>query len=422
VPGNDDLGEMSSWYVWGAMGMFPEVPGSAELALASPLFKKITIASTDGRKITIQAPQASDDNAFVQSLTVNGKPWNASYLPASLVQRGGSLAYALGPTANTSWAAGAAGSPPSYPGGQLPAIGFTTPAASVPTAPLVGTPVEVGAQNVTDAPVTVQWTATASDGITVQPASGTLTAPAARAGTTTVTVTAAQDVTGTVTFNYTAGGTSLPPVVVQVGRAGGCAVPATPVPPTPGDISMYYGDPGISRDCNATEGNFDFQGYSYSEDALTSAGLAPGATVTSNGVTYRWPNAAPGQPDNVVAEGQTIMVPGQPGATKLGLLGSATNGDTHGTATITYTDGSTQQVDLGFSDWTLGGGSRPPSFGNVIAATTPYRNWLSGSEMVDTYVLSATFSLLSGKTVASITLPTSTSGTNAIHVFAIGEA
>jgi hypothetical protein len=198
-------------------------------------------------------------------------------------------------------------------------------------------------------------------------------------------------------------------------------VPVTPVPPTPGDISMYYGDAGISRDCNPSEGNFDFEAYSYSADALTRAGLAPGATVVSNGITYHWPHTAPGQPDNVVAEGQTIIVPGQPGATKLGLLGSATNGDTDGTATITYTDGSTQQVDLGFGDWTLGAGSHPPPFGNLVVAKTPYRNWLLGPQTVDTYVFSATFPLLSGKTISSVTLPISTSGTNAIHVFAIGQ-
>ena len=48
-PGNDDLGAMSSWYVWAAIGLYPEVPGRAELALASPLFPHVTVSLADGR-------------------------------------------------------------------------------------------------------------------------------------------------------------------------------------------------------------------------------------------------------------------------------------------------------------------------------------------------------------------------------------
>jgi putative alpha-1,2-mannosidase len=59
-PGNDDLGAMSSWYVWAAIGMYPETPGSANLALASPLFTHVVITLPNGRHLSIDAPDASD--------------------------------------------------------------------------------------------------------------------------------------------------------------------------------------------------------------------------------------------------------------------------------------------------------------------------------------------------------------------------
>ena len=71
-PGNDDLGAMSSWYVWAAIRMYPERPGSADLFLASPLFTHVTITLGDGHTITISAPAASAGNRYVQSLHVSG--------------------------------------------------------------------------------------------------------------------------------------------------------------------------------------------------------------------------------------------------------------------------------------------------------------------------------------------------------------
>jgi predicted alpha-1,2-mannosidase len=65
--GNDDLGEMSSWAVWAALGMYPEAPGRAELALASPLFPQITISRGNGATIDVSAPNASDGTPTTSS-------------------------------------------------------------------------------------------------------------------------------------------------------------------------------------------------------------------------------------------------------------------------------------------------------------------------------------------------------------------
>jgi predicted alpha-1,2-mannosidase len=118
--GNDDLGTMSAWYVWSALGMFPQTPGTADLALGSPLFTKITIALGNGGTITINAPQAADNAPYVQSLSLNGSTWNNAYLPPSFATSGGTLDYVLGTTANAGWAAGVSSAPPSYPGNGGP--------------------------------------------------------------------------------------------------------------------------------------------------------------------------------------------------------------------------------------------------------------------------------------------------------------
>ena len=114
--GNDDLGTMSAWYVWSALGFFPETPGTSDLALGSPMFTNITITLGGGGTITITAPQAADNAPYVQSATLNGAAWNNAYLPQSFATGGGTLAFTLGTSANTGWATGASSAPPSYPG------------------------------------------------------------------------------------------------------------------------------------------------------------------------------------------------------------------------------------------------------------------------------------------------------------------
>jgi predicted alpha-1,2-mannosidase len=114
IPGQDDLGAMSAWYVWSAMGMHPLTPGRAELLLASPLFPQVVVSRSNGTTITVNAPAASASARFVQSLRVNGSTSNRAWLPESFVANGGMLDYTLGTTANTSWGAAAADAPPSF--------------------------------------------------------------------------------------------------------------------------------------------------------------------------------------------------------------------------------------------------------------------------------------------------------------------
>jgi predicted alpha-1,2-mannosidase len=128
LAGNDDLGEMSSWYVFSALGMYPETPGTADLALGSPLFTQTVITLPSGNTLTINAPTAADNAPYIQSATWNGAAWNNAFVPTSAITSGGTLAFTLGTTANTSWATAASSAPPSYNSGPLPKVGPVTSA------------------------------------------------------------------------------------------------------------------------------------------------------------------------------------------------------------------------------------------------------------------------------------------------------
>jgi predicted alpha-1,2-mannosidase len=112
LPGNDDMGAMSSWYVWATLGMYPEVPGVAGFALHSPQVAGATITLENGKTIAITAAGAPTSN-YVQSLQVNGKAVNTPWLSYSDVSNGGTLSYAMGSSASA-WGTDASNAPPSF--------------------------------------------------------------------------------------------------------------------------------------------------------------------------------------------------------------------------------------------------------------------------------------------------------------------
>ncbi len=113
IPGNDDLGEMSSWYVFAAMGLYPEIPGRAELVLGSPLFPEITVHRANG-DLHINASAAAPHSPYVQSLLVNGVPSTKTFLPESFTLQGGTLTYGLAATPDKTWGTHAGDEPPSF--------------------------------------------------------------------------------------------------------------------------------------------------------------------------------------------------------------------------------------------------------------------------------------------------------------------
>lgn len=113
MPGNDDLGEMSSWYLFASLGFYPEIPGRAELVLGSPLFSRIVIHRQAG-DITIRAPGAAADKPYVSSLRVNGRSATKTWLPESFATHGGTLDFVLSAIPNKSFGAHDDDQPPSF--------------------------------------------------------------------------------------------------------------------------------------------------------------------------------------------------------------------------------------------------------------------------------------------------------------------
>ena len=127
-PGNDDLGALSSWYVWAAIGLYPETPGRAELVLASPMFTRVSITLGSGNKLTITAPQASDANRYVQRAGITGitappscantaGEYVCPWLPASVLTSGGTLDLTLAATPYQRWGSAPSAAPPSISSG-----------------------------------------------------------------------------------------------------------------------------------------------------------------------------------------------------------------------------------------------------------------------------------------------------------------
>ena len=174
IPGNDDLGTMSAWYVWNALGLYPVNPSVPLVLVGSPIFSHIVVNSEDGRRITIDAPQADDGHPYVQGLRVNGRSTTHSWVD---LPRSGTLALAvsLGAQPNARWGVAPADVPPSYGDGPL-ALPPATSAAFVPPPPVT---LEAGASatvalGVVDAGGPIRWTAAGPPALSVAPAQGTL--------------------------------------------------------------------------------------------------------------------------------------------------------------------------------------------------------------------------------------------------------
>ena len=84
-PGNDDLGAMSAWYVWAALGLYPSIPGTSILTVNTPLFDRVEIALPADKFIRISAPGASGHHRmqYINSLHIDGRSTNKTYLPES---------------------------------------------------------------------------------------------------------------------------------------------------------------------------------------------------------------------------------------------------------------------------------------------------------------------------------------------------
>ena len=291
LPGNDDQGSLSAWYVFAGLGVYPAIYGTGDLVLGAPMFRSVVIDPVGGhRVIRINAPAVDRGRRYVAGLRVNGASRSASWLDASFVRRGGRLDFTMSATPSA-WGTGAADVPPSFTDGA-------------------------NARN----------------------------------------------------------------------------------------------DVGTTPDGQGNLGSLDLSDWSLSRSGVP----APGAAVPlgSTGVTFTWPSAAPGTPDNWIPHGQRVDLPNRQ-ASSVSFLGLATNGPSAGTATVVYTDGTTQAVNVSFADWA----ATPPA-GNTAVVTLSGRNNANGTAGTGTFRVFATdpVALDASKTVDAVLLPESTDK-GIMHVF-----
>ncbi len=190
--------------------------------------------------------------------------------------------------------------------------------------------------------------------------------------------------------------------------------PATRYP----SLAASYDNVGSSDDTSTAPGNFDGNGASFSAQALAAGGAAPGAAITSSGVTFTWPAAAGGAADNTAAGGQYIALNGT--GSQLGFLISGSWGPVTGSGEMIYTDGTVQSYSLTSPDWQ----STIPSNGIAVAVSSAYQNRQGNTQYPHAAdVFSVAVPLRQGKTVAGVQLPDVSSGVTAgrpaLHIFGL---
>ncbi|MBI9115129.1 GH92 family glycosyl hydrolase [Sanguibacter suaedae] len=190
----------------------------------------------------------------------------------------------------------------------------------------------------------------------------------------------------------------------------------------PGDVPPSYQDGtharnghGVTDDGAVNMGSLDVGGVTLSRQDLEAAGVTGGGEVPlgKTGVTFMWPDTEPGEADHWIPNGQVVDL-GDEAASGISFLGLATNGPSRGTAVVSYTDGSTQDVDVRFSDWVPG--SLEP--GNVRLVELTKRNTASGGSDAAKPVVFATavVPLDPDKQVTSVRLPRATTK-GIMHIF-----
>ena len=122
LSGNDDCGQMSAWYLFSAMGFYPVCPGTDQYVLGAPYLPYLKMKLPNGKILEIKAPNVSDKNRYVRSLTLNGKPYDKLYVTHADVMQGGVWEYRMDSTPNKRRGQKISEKPYSLTGGATPAI------------------------------------------------------------------------------------------------------------------------------------------------------------------------------------------------------------------------------------------------------------------------------------------------------------
>ncbi|MEU8680171.1 SGNH/GDSL hydrolase family protein [Streptomyces sp. NPDC048611] len=187
--------------------------------------------------------------------------------------------------------------------------------------------------------------------------------------------------------------------------AGAARSPLRPLP-----LARHFDNRAVSDNSAPGSADFDGAGRSLSAQDLAAAGWSPGNAITLDGTRLGLPRTAPGTPDNVVADGQTVAVQGRGEA--LTFLVAGTGGTASGSGTVHYRDGSRSGYELTAPDWRSG----PLS---TKAVALPHLNGPDGPAAGPARLYAVTVPLRAGREVASVVLPPAGGAAAALHVFAV---
>jgi hypothetical protein len=252
---------------------------------------------------------------------------------------------------------------------------------------------------------TVTWRLDPGAGLTVTPATGTLTVSGGGPASATVAVTAGA-------------GPHLVKVglVASSGNDAWSAAGFDVVIAGPGSLVPYFDNTGVSSDAMTANPKLDGLGCGYSQQALIAAGLVSGAKVTADGLVVSWPTTS-GSADNVVARGQQLTLPPGTHGSRLVLLAAAAPGDAIGAGWITYGDASRAYYQVEVPAWTQSGGAAQlPGDATLVAQSAYYRCGTLRFGSASVYAVEVP--LDRSRDVTSIALPFAF-GTNLVHVFGL---
>lgn len=103
ICGNEDCGQMSAWFVFSSMGFYPVDPVSGQYEIGSPLFPEVKMHVGNGKIFTVLAPAVSAENIYIQSVKLDGKPYDKSYITHDQIMSGATLEFEMGNQPGPVW-------------------------------------------------------------------------------------------------------------------------------------------------------------------------------------------------------------------------------------------------------------------------------------------------------------------------------
>ena len=116
IAGNDDVGQMSAWLMFTAMGFYPVTPGSGQYVIGRPFTERTTLNLPNGHRFVISTAGLTDANRYIQSVTLNGRPLDRTWIGHDEIEAGGELHFVMGTRPNRTWGASEAARPYSMSG------------------------------------------------------------------------------------------------------------------------------------------------------------------------------------------------------------------------------------------------------------------------------------------------------------------